>query len=78
MTLMNDYGMSATETDEQMKPATHERILVVDDSFQARNLLSKHILGAEGYDVLTARNGAEGLLLTSELHPDLVIAEHLD
>ncbi len=74
MTLINDYDMSVSDQHEE-RIVTHERILVVDDSFQSRTLLSKQILGAEGYDVLTARSGAEGLLLASELRPDLIIAE---
>jgi len=74
VTLINDYDMSVSDQHEE-RIVTHERILVVDDSFQSRTLLSKQILGAEGYDVLTARSGAEGLLLASELRPDLIIAE---
>ncbi len=76
MTLVNNYDTPVSNyQDQEMKTATRERILVVDDSIQDRTYLSKNILAAEGYDVITARNGAEGLLLASELRPILILVE---
>src|SRR5450432_3352063 len=61
---------------QEGKPASHERILVVDDSDSISNLL-RELLPLEGYEVLTARNGEEGLLLAQELTPDLIVADYM-
>ena len=57
-------------------PVANERILLIDDSAQLRNLVGHEILTLEGYQVLTARNGEEGLVLARELRPDLIIADY--
>ena len=50
------------------------RILVVDDEPQLRRLL-RTTLGAHGYQVLQAENGADGLRITATELPDLVILD---
>lgn len=50
------------------------RILVVEDDLQLRESVS-HTLSQEGYDVITARNGSEGLELASIEPPDLVLLD---
>jgi CheY-like chemotaxis protein len=50
------------------------RILVVEDDLQLRESVS-HTLSEEGYDVCTARNGAEALELAARSPPDLVLLD---
>jgi len=51
-----------------------QRILVIDDESQLRAMLKK-FLEMEGYEVITASNGKEGLHLFSEAPADLVITD---
>jgi signal transduction histidine kinase/DNA-binding response OmpR family regulator len=55
----------------------NERILVIDDSPDIREFLAHTILAGAGYDVLTATNGREGLVLVRDLNPDLIISDYL-
>jgi two-component system KDP operon response regulator KdpE len=52
----------------------NERVLVVDDD---RSLLRALTIGLEarGYEVVTARNGEDGVVLTSLRQPDLVVLD---
>ena len=50
------------------------RILVVDDEPHIRRVLSS-ILASQGFDVITASDGLEGLELMGESHVDLVILD---
>lgn len=53
---------------------TAPRILVVEDN--ALNLkLVRDVLGAAGYDVVSATTGEEGLRMAAELPPDLVLMD---
>ncbi len=52
-----------------------EQILVVDDSEEIRDVLRNMILGPQGFDVLTARDGQEGLELALAQRPDLVLLD---
>ncbi len=52
-----------------------ERILLVEDSSDVRHFLADVVLTGAGYDVLTATNGDEGLVLGRDLLPDLVVAD---
>ena len=52
----------------------NKRILVVDDNTDSRDLLRK-LLELEGYTVLTARDGSEGLDVISAERPDLVVTD---
>lgn len=49
-------------------------ILVVDDNRDLRAYVSE-VLRASGFEVLTARNGAEGLSIATERHPDLIVTD---
>lgn len=49
-------------------------VLVVDDDRDIRETLAE-ILTDEGYEVLTARNGAEGLAIVAEQRPGLVLLD---
>jgi len=50
------------------------RVLVVDDEPDVRELLAR-ILTGSGYEVFKAGSGEEGLVLVSELLPDLVVLD---
>ena len=50
------------------------RVLVVDDEVYILHILD-FILGAEGYDVVTATNGEQALQKVREEKPDLVILD---
>ncbi|MEW6558481.1 MAG: response regulator [Elusimicrobiota bacterium] len=49
-------------------------ILVCDDSEETRELL-KYSLEVAGYEIILAKDGAEGLKLTQEHLPDLLILD---
>ena len=50
------------------------RILVIDDEPVLR-ITFRHILEEEGYEVFDAEDGAEGVEVCRESHPDLVITD---
>jgi signal transduction histidine kinase/CheY-like chemotaxis protein len=52
-------------------PASTDCILVIDDDATARELISDH-LKAEGFSVVTAAGGVEGLKLAKELRPTAI------
>jgi nitrogen regulation protein NR(I) len=51
-----------------------KQVLIVDDEPNLRKILSAQ-LSRDGYDVLTAEDGEQGLLLLKEHHIDLVITD---
>jgi CheY-like chemotaxis protein len=51
-----------------------KKILVVEDTVDTRELIHLHLL-REGYTVIVAANGQEGLYLASVEHPDLIITD---
>ncbi len=53
-----------------------ERILVADDEADIREIM-RSILKKEGYDVIIAKDGPEGLALAKEHKPDLVVLDYL-
>jgi len=53
---------------------TRKKILVVDDE-ESIHLLYKEELEEEGYEVISAMTGEEGLKLFKEIKPDLVILD---
>src|SRR5258708_2893988 len=69
-------SVTAQQAQRISAPVANEHILVIDDSAELRNLVGHEILTLEGYQVLTARNGEEGLVLARELRPDLIIADY--
>lgn len=50
------------------------KILVIEDETAIRNNLAR-FLRAEGYEVLTAENGALGVAAAREHHPHLIICD---
>ena len=55
-------------------PKKSTTVLYIEDNLDNR-LLVKRILEAEGYAVLEAGNGSEGLKLLYEYHPNLVLLD---
>ncbi|HEY5209983.1 MAG TPA: response regulator [Stellaceae bacterium] len=47
------------------------RVLVIDDDPTVRDLMRRY-LSREGFDVVTAQNGAEGIALARELEPSVI------
>ena len=52
-----------------------ERILVIDDSEEIRSILRDMILGPQGYQVVTAQDGQEGIDYALKEHPDLILTD---
>jgi adenylate cyclase len=52
-------------------PARTNRVLVIDDDATVRNLMRRY-LSREGFDVVTAGGGREGLEFARELHPSVI------
>ena len=52
-----------------------EKILVVDDSREMRDLMINYILRPNGYDPLVAENGLAGLELARQSAPDVIVAD---
>jgi two-component system, OmpR family, alkaline phosphatase synthesis response regulator PhoP len=51
-----------------------KRVLLVDDENAVRDVI-KHIFEDEGYEVMTANNGTEGLLCVQTAKPHLIITD---
>ena len=79
-----DVAKAASETEARTRAIAQSsasrgrtnRILVVDDDPTVRDLM-RRFLSREGFDVVTAKDGAEGLALARELHPSLVTLDVL-
>jgi adenylate cyclase len=52
-------------------PSRSNRVLVIDDDATVRNLMRRY-LSREGFDVVTAGGGREGLEFARELHPSVI------
>lgn len=52
-------------------PSTGRMVLVIDDDADARDLLER-LLTREGFGVISARNGKEGLQLAQQLRPSII------
>jgi two-component system, cell cycle response regulator DivK len=50
------------------------KVLYVEDNFENRLLVSR-VLTAEGYEVLEAADGMEGLRVAQEKVPDLILVD---
>jgi two-component system response regulator AtoC len=52
----------------------HQKVLIIDDEERIRNIL-RAILADEGYEVRTARDGIEGLQVSTVFAPEVVIVD---
>ncbi len=52
-----------------------ETILVIDDGRENREFLIEYVLQPNGYQVIEARDGKEGVELALERHPDLILLD---
>jgi CheY-like chemotaxis protein len=68
-TISNLNGISGMNAMEEAK-----KVLVVDDNRTLRSWMEK-TLSAEGYRVLTAGNGKEGLDVATREKPDLIVSD---
>jgi CheY-like chemotaxis protein len=59
-----------------MPAAGHDRVLVIDDEATVRDLM-RRFLTREGFEVVTAADGAEGLALARDLRPRLITLDVL-
>ncbi len=59
------------ETPTEPLATSAKKVVVIDDEPTARDLLHR-LLRAEGFQVLTAGGGEEGLRLVKAIHPDLI------
>jgi adenylate cyclase len=62
---------SAAARVEHTAPARTNRVLVIDDDSTVRDLMRRY-LSREGFDVVTAAGGREGLEFARELHPSVI------
>ena len=63
------------EVDEgALPPAAHPTILIIDDDPSSRDAFAA-MLSVEGFDVVTADGGDEGVALLASAHPSLVLLD---
>ena len=62
--------MKISESD----PSDQAVVLIIDDSFENRLLLSSQ-LGIEGYTILQASGGMEGIEMAREHDPDIILLD---
>ena len=58
----------------QRPASTRKRVLVVEDNPLNMKLFSA-MIAAEGYEVLEAKSGHDGLVMAQDQHPDLIIMD---
>jgi adenylate cyclase len=66
-----DTAAMATVPEVPSGHARTNRVLVIDDDATVRNLM-RRFLSREGFDVVTAGGGQEGLEFARELHPSVI------
>src|SRR5262252_9749154 len=66
----HSQARSSVGSDRRLS-ATFDRVLVIDDDATARELIADH-LKTEGFSVVTAEGGVEGLKLAKELRPTAI------
>ncbi len=52
----------------------NEKVLIIDDEEKILNLVTSY-LEKEGYDIFTAQDGLEGLKLSKEVNPDIIVLD---
>ncbi len=63
-----------TEPPGRVGPGRTARVLVVEDEADVAELI-RYNVAKEGYDVVVARNGADGLRLARESRPDVILLD---
>ncbi len=58
-----------------LEPKSSHRILIIDDDKRARGILGE-FLSAKGYQILTAGNGEEGLIVLRSAKVDLALLDY--
>ena len=53
-----------------------ERVLIIDDSQQAREFAAEYVLKPNGFEPIVARDGAEGVRFALQSPPDLIILDY--
>ncbi len=71
----NETGEPENQESEEI-PENQGRILVIDDEAVVRDLM-RRVFTKEGYEVILATNGEEGLKLAIEFHPDAITLDVL-
>ncbi|MGH6990286.1 MAG: ATP-binding response regulator, partial [Stellaceae bacterium] len=70
-------GVQGAQADGQARPAGHtDRVLVIDDDPTVRDMIRRY-LSREGFDVVTAAKGNEGISLARELKPSVITLDVL-
>jgi adenylate cyclase len=73
----HEFPVQTPKIDGSAQPATRsETVLVVDDDPTVRDMM-RRLLAREGFDVLTASGGEEGLKLAREFKPSLITLDVL-
>jgi len=76
MSMEAESRLANTLQDRRLPGVSNKKILVVDDELDIRNLL-KMIFTNEGYTVLLAKNGEEGIHLARTESPDVIFLDLL-
>jgi two-component system cell cycle response regulator DivK len=66
------YNNNQAQSEESVGPLT--RIMIVEDSEDIRTLLAE-LLEGEGYDLVFATNGEEGLETAKAIQPDIILMD---
>ncbi len=74
VTISPEELQPSDETVPQERPAGRPTILVIDDEASARDLTGRY-LKKEGFHVLTASSGSEGIRIAGEQEPDAIILD---
>ncbi|WP_044170172.1 response regulator [Kamptonema formosum] len=73
-TLTQNSPPAAERSAHKLKADSHETVLFVDDNPDLRTYVSG-ILKQKGYQVVVARNGAEGFQLAQKHRPDMIVTD---
>jgi signal transduction histidine kinase/CheY-like chemotaxis protein len=70
----NDVFDEATATSAIFNPHNTKTVLVIDDNHNDRRFLHRYLTG-EGYNVVMASNGKQGLQIALEVNPNLIVLD---
>ncbi len=72
--LFHHHNNILAQAEEEVSVGPHSRIMVVEDSEDIRTLLAE-LLEGEGYGLVFATNGEEGLETAQKEHPDIILMD---